>query len=86
MATIPVRLYFPHSERFGNATSLLFFLSSVLLAPLDAFLSLGSFLSFLEDSLASYYENVDTHLSIAMVNTFFQVWTSASSGLVEISS
>lgn len=42
--------------------------------------SLGSFLSFLEDSLANYYENVDTHLSTALVNIFFHVWTAASNG------
>lgn len=51
MATVLIRLSFPHSEIFGNATSLLFFLSGVFPTHLDACLSLGSLLSFLEDSL-----------------------------------
>lgn len=73
MATTLVKPYFPHSERFGNANSLLFhFFSSVLPADLNSCLSLGSLLSFLEDSLASNYENVDANLSTGLVHTFLQ--------------
>lgn len=80
----PGRQFLWNSSSSSLVVFFLFFGASP--AHLNCCLSLESLLSFLEDSLASNYENVDTHLSTGLVHTFFQFCTAASWGLVGISS